>query len=341
MTTTDHPSVGPDGVEEPSSSAFYEDDDAKVKLHFGIDPHEPWPDDVPRGQDDSRWRFQDNPKLARMAELKIAFCWILTLLAGIGFAVTYVVGGQTQAEGALLAVGFLGMGVGLILWARDLLPGTEVTASRGSHNVSDRSKREAAAEALNRTIDPIARRPFLFRLLGLVGGVFGLAALFPIASLGDRPHRSLYKTAWGPGVRVVDQDNQPLKPSDIKVNGILTVFPENGIDDAQSSTVLINLGNAPFDVRPGTQGWNIGGLVAFSKICTHAGCPVGLYNSTTHQLVCPCHQSTFDVLKGCNPVFGPASRSLPQLPLAVDTEGYLISSKGYQEPVGPGFWNRA
>ena len=337
MTTTDRPTASGDH----SYAGYDEEDDPKVKLHYGIDPHDPWPDDVPRGQDDSRWRFQDNPRLARRAELKIAFCWTLTMLSGIALAIVYCVGGQPQVEGTMLFVGFVGLGVGLILWARDLLPGTEVTASRGTHNISDAAKREAAVEAFNRTVDPIARRPFLLRMLGLVGGVFGVAALFPIASLGDRPHRTLYKTAWGPGVRLVDQDNNPLKPADIAVNGILTVFPENNIESPQSSTVLINLGDAPFDVRPGTVGWNIGGLVAFSKICTHAGCPVGLYNAQTHQLVCPCHQSTFDVLKGCNPVFGPASRSLPQLPLAVNNAGYLISSEGYQQPVGPGFWNRA
>lgn len=208
MTTTDQPYAGPDGSDRPEAP-YYVDDSAKTKLHFGIDPHDPWPEDVPRGQDDSRWRFQDNPKLARMAELKIAFCWSLTILAGIGLATVYVVGGQPQAEGAMLFVGFVGLGTGLVLWARDLLPGTEVTASRGSH-LSNEIKRRAAAESLNRTIAPIARRPFLIKMLGLVGGVFGLAALFPIASLGDRPHRSLYKTAWGPGVRLVDQDNNPL-----------------------------------------------------------------------------------------------------------------------------------
>ncbi len=87
-------------------------------------------------------------------------------------------------------------------------------------------------------------------------------------------------------------------------------------------------------------GWNIGGLVAFSKICTHAGCPVALYNAPTHQLVCPCHQSTFDVLEDCKPVFGPASRSLPQLPLTTDASGHVVSQHNYVEPVGPGFWNR-
>ena len=337
MTTTDRPPYAGPGDADNARVTPFDTDDPKVKMHYGIGPDEPWPDDVPRGQNDNVWRFQDDPKRARRAELKIAFCWLLTLLSGIGLATVYVVGGDPQAEGAMLFVGFVGLGTGLILWARDLLPGIEVTASRG-HHLSGKLKRQAAAEALNRTIDPIARRPFLFRMLGLVGGVFGLAALFPIASLGSRPHRTLYKTAWGPGVRLVDQDNNPLRPGDIAVNGVLTVFPENNIDDAQSSTMLINVGNAPFEVKHA--GWNIGGLVAFSKICTHAGCPVGLYNSTTHQLVCPCHQSTFDVLKRCNPVFGPASRSLPQLPLGVNSDGYLISSEGYQEPVGPGFWNR-
>jgi len=84
----------------------------------------------------------------------------------------------------------------------------------------------------------------------------------------------------------------------------------------------------------------VGGYVAFSKVCTHAGCPVGLYRSTNHELLCPCHQSTFDVLDGCRPVFGPAARSLPQLPLAVNTDGYLIAQSDFTEPVGPGYWNR-
>jgi ubiquinol-cytochrome c reductase iron-sulfur subunit len=104
--------------------------------------------------------------------------------------------------------------------------------------------------------------------------------------------------------------------------------------------LLINVGDAPFKIPPSRTGWNIGGLVAFSKICTHAGCPASLYNVQTHQLICPCHQSTFDVLDDCNPVFGPASRSLPQLPIGTDAEGYVIATEGYQEAVGPGFWNR-
>lgn len=351
MTTTDE-GLTHTGADEPDRDDYGPEAGAADRIHFGVGSDEPWPDDVPRGQDDSRWRFQDDPRGARRAELRIAGCWALTLLAGVGLAIVYCVGGQPQAEGAMLAVGFCGLGTGLILWARDLLPGHEVTASRGHHHASSTDEeRQAVVDSVMRTTEPIARRPFLGKMLGLVGGVFGLAALFPIASLGKRPHTVLYHSGWTAGARVVTEDGRPLRPGDVSANGILTVFPENLVtadaggpeqtpQAAQSATVLINVGTANFKVLPGRRGWNINGLVAFSKICTHAGCPVGLYESQSHQLVCPCHQSTFDVLDDCKPVFGPASRSLPQLPLAVNNDGYLIARSDYHQAVGPGFWNR-
>jgi len=308
--------------------------------HFGIEPDEPWPDDVPRGQDDSHWRYENDPRGARRAEMRIAFCWTLTLLACIGLTWAYVDGAQNQAEGALWAVAFLGLGIGFVLWARDMLPGHEVTASRGHHHVCPPGDRHAVAESLSRGIEPMARRPFLFKMLGAVGGVFGLAVLFPLASLGPRPHEDLYHTKWGRGVRLTTEDGKPIRPDELPANGILTVFPNGNVDDALSPTLLINIGDAQFHGSSETVGWNVGTLYAFSKICTHAGCPASLYNVQTHQLICPCHQSTFDVLEECKPVFGPAPRSLPQLPLAVDSEGYLVSQSDYHQAVGPGFWNR-
>jgi ubiquinol-cytochrome c reductase iron-sulfur subunit len=342
MTTTDRPhDDGPAPATGPDDDVPFGRVAPSVNpRHFGIDPGEPWPEDVPRDQDDSHWRYENDPRGARRAELRVAFCWTLTVLASIGLAWVYVAGGQTQVEGTLWAVAFLGLGVGFILWARDLLPGTEVTASRGHHDVSPEQDRQAVAESLARGVEPMARRPFLAKMLGAVGGVFGLAAIFPLASLGPRPHGGLYHTKWGKGTRAVTEDGTPVRPTDIPVNGILTVFPEGNLDDALSPTVLINVGNEPFKVPPNRNGWNIGGLVAFSKICTHAGCPASLYNVQTHQLICPCHQSTFDVLSDCNPVFGPASRSLPQLPLTTDSSGYVVSQSDYTQPVGPGFWNR-
>jgi ubiquinol-cytochrome c reductase iron-sulfur subunit len=344
MTTIDRPD--PSARPAPAAVPGTDSEEGRLGLrldprHFGIDPNEPWPEDVPRNQDDTHWRYEDDPKGARRAELRIAACWSLTLLSSIGLAWVYVAGGQTQVEGALWAVAFLGLGVGFVLWGRDLLPGHEVTSSRGHHDVSPEGDRRAVAESLSRGIEPMARRPFLFKMLGAVGGAFGLAAIFPLASLGPRTHNDLLHTKWGNGTRAVTEDGTPVKPGDLPVNGVLTVFPEGNVDDALSPTLLINVGDpGTLQIPPERVGWNLGGLVAFSKICTHAGCPASLYNVLTHQLVCPCHQSTFDVLEDCKPVFGPASRSLPQLPLQVNGDGFVVSQSDYHEPVGPGFWNR-
>lgn len=326
----------------PGTQAYIED-----PSHFGILPGQPWPDDVPHGQDDTWWRYKDDPRGARRAELRIAAFWMLAVVAGVGLATVYVLGGQPQLEGTFLAIGFGGLGTGFVFWARDLLPGHDVTASRGHlHHESSQTARRGATQALGRGLEPLARRPFLGRVLGLVGGVFGLGLLFPLASLGPRTHGNLAKTPWRAGTRMVTESGRPVRPTDIEVNGILTVFPQSNLPldsatMAQSSSLLINLGpNSGFEVLPGRQGWNLGGLVCFSKICTHAGCPVGLYNTRNHELICPCHQSTFAVLKACKPIFGPAPRSLPQLPIGVDAEGYLVSAAPYDQPVGPGYWSR-
>ncbi|MGH9121057.1 MAG: Rieske 2Fe-2S domain-containing protein, partial [Acidimicrobiales bacterium] len=205
---------------------------------------------------------------------------------------------------------------------------------------SSEADRQAAADALSRATDSIARRPFLGKALAVCGGIFGIAILFPVASLGPRPGTILYRTAWGVGTRLVNEDGQPIRPGDLPVNGILTAFPASNPADPQGPVLVINITGNDYRPKPGHEAWNVGGIVAFSKICTHAACPVGLYNVQSHQLVCPCHQSTFNVLTDCTPVFGPAPRALPQLPLALDSDGFLISQTGFDKPVGPGFWNR-
>jgi ubiquinol-cytochrome c reductase iron-sulfur subunit len=308
--------------------------------HFGIDPGTPWPDDVPKDQDDTHWRFENDPRGARRAEMKVGLCWGVTIVASIALMVVYVQGYSNWATGLCWGLAFAGLGIGMLLWGRDLLPNVEVTASRGTHAVSHDADRVAVTESLGRGVESMARRPFIFKTLGAVGGLFGLATLFPLASLGPRPGNDLKHTEWGPGVRAVTQDGTPIRPGDLAVNGILTIFPEGHMDDALSPSLLINIGANQLHVPSTNIGWNIGPVVAFSKICTHAGCPASLYNVDSHQLVCPCHQSTFDVLEGCKPVFGPAPRSLPQLPITTDADGYVVSQRDYTQPVGPGFWNR-
>ncbi len=181
----------------------------------------------------------------------------------------------------------------------------------------------------------MVRRSFLVRMLALAGGALGIAALFPINSLGPHPGDTLKHTSWSKGSRLVTEDGQPVRLGALAVDGVLTVFPDGHTDDAESQTILINIGDAPQVVRRGRQSWSVSGYVAYSKVCTHAGCPVGLYRSSYHQLLCPCHQSTFDVLQECRPVFGPAATPLPQLPLAVDDSGYLSPRATTRCPSAP------
>jgi ubiquinol-cytochrome c reductase iron-sulfur subunit len=306
----------------------------------------PWPDDVPPDQDDTWYPLRDDPWKARRMEYLIATFWAVTALCGLGFMVAYVTGAQTQYEGALMAGALAALGIGLVLWARYLLPGHDITASRG-HHVSGPEERAAVVESLSRGTDAMmSRRGFLVKkVLVPVGGIFGLAAIFPLASLGIRPGRALYHTKWYAGARLVTEDGRAILVDDIMVDGLLTVFPEGYIDDASSAAVVLNIGNAFVRARKGQAGFEVlsgpNGIVCFSKICTHAGCAVSLFNVLSMQLICPCHQSTFDILQDCEPVFGPASRPLPQLPLAVRSDGYLVAVSDFVEPVGPGFWNRS
>ncbi|MGH9126923.1 MAG: Rieske 2Fe-2S domain-containing protein [Acidimicrobiales bacterium] len=293
---------------------------------------------VPTSGDDA-YRLQGRPGAERRVERRIGLYWGITAVSALVLAGVYLSGGQPQIEGLLLLIAFGSLGLGFVVFARDLLPGSDQTADRGDH-VSSEEERKAAGTAFERGEQPFVRRSFLLRMLGLAGGALGIAALFPINSLGPRPGDTLAHTSWKKGSRLVDADNRPVRLGDLAVNGVLTVFPEGAAGDEDSQTVLINLGDAPQDVRPGRQDWSVAGHVAYSKVCTHAGCPVGLYRSLSHELLCPCHQSTFDVLDGCRPVFGPAARSLPQLALMVDQDDYLQAQHDYSEPIGPGYWNR-
>jgi len=309
----------------------------------------PWPGDVPPDQDDTWYPLRDDPWRAKRAERLIASLWAVTALCGIGLMAVYWTGGQAQLEGVLLFGGFSALGVGLVAWARYLVPGQEVTASRGEHTSSADDRAGAAASLSRGTEALLSRKSFLVKkVLVPVGGIFGIAALWPLASLGSRPDRALFHTKWYPGARLVTEDGRAVKVDDIVVDGELTVFPEGFIEDPMSAAVVINIGRDKVKART-VNGYNqagfevvsgYNGLVAFSKICTHAGCPVSLFNVNAMQLICPCHQSTFEILTDCEPVFGPASRPLPQLPLGVSPDGYLIATRDFVEPVGPGFWDR-
>lgn len=269
----------------------------------------------------------------------VAASLLVATAAALGLAGVYIAGGQPQAEGALLFVSLTGIGVGLVLWAKRLLPQGQVTDERGTLPSSEEDRADAAEDFEDREALFTQRRRLL-RLLAAAGGALGVALLFPIRSLGPSPGRSLEQTAWRKGVRLVDLNGQPVRADALALGSILTVFPEGLTQAADSVAVLIRVEEDR--LRPAShpaEGWAPRGNVAYSKICTHVGCPVGLYQKAVHELLCPCHQSTFDVLDGARPVFGPAARPLPQLPLDVDPQGFLVARGDFDAPVGPGFWN--
>jgi ubiquinol-cytochrome c reductase iron-sulfur subunit len=232
-----------------------------------------------------------------------------------------------------------GVGAALILWGKRLLPQGEVTEER-EQGPSPAAAQEAAESALARGEKQIVRRRFLARLLLGALGALGLAALFPIRSLGPSPSSALFRTRWRRGARLVDEEGTPVRTQDLEVGSVITTYPEGYVGSADSQTLLIRVEEGMLDLPPDRLAGAPAGLVAYSKLCTHAGCPVGLYRAQTHQLLCPCHQSTFDVLRGAEPLFGPAARPLPQLPIQIDAQGHIRALGGYTDPVGPGFWDQ-
>ena len=276
----------------------------------------------------------------REATNRTAFAFGVTALASVGLFLTYVVlGGQEQLEGVLLALALGGLGFGFVQVAKHLLPQGPYVEERESLPSSE-DDQDAFAADFERGEGWLSRRGFLVKMLGVAAGAIGLAALLPIRSLGPSPGNSLLRTRWLRNSLVVDEQSNPVTLSTLEVGGAITVFPEGSVQVEDSQTILIRLSDQDVVTRPGREDWGPQGYVAYSKVCTHAGCPVGLYQQQFKKLLCPCHQSTFSVPDGAQPVFGPATRSLPQLPLMVDDDGQLRAQSDYQEPVGPGFWNR-
>lgn len=254
-------------------------------------------------------------------------------LSSLGLMITYLGGGQPQLEGIFIFGALGGLGVGLILWAKDLMPGGHFVEERHPLRSSGSERRAVEADLEEGAL--LGRRSFIGRALAGALGMLGLAALFPIRSLGRAPGDSLYRTDFTAGARLVTDNGAPVSAAALSVGAFLTVFPEGHTGSGDSVAVLIKPRPEllPADEEAPQ------GLVAYSKICTHAGCPVGLFEVETNELFCPCHQSTFNVSAAARPTKGPATRPLPRLPIAIDEEGFVVATGDFTAPIGPGFWD--
>ena len=283
-----------------------------------------------------RRRREEQDRGARWA----AVCFVVAIGAAFGLFGVYLAGGQTQAEGVLLAVAFGAVGLGLAIWVKRVIGPREVVEERYPLRSpeQERDEFEAAYEEALGEATVGGRRRFLLRLLAGAGASLGLALLIPLRSLGPGPEGELFRTSWAQGVRLVDIDGRQYRPEDVAPDEVVTVFPADDVGSPQAQAILVGTRAGELDVHA-LPGPTVDNLVCYSKICTHAGCPVGLYRAAVGELLCPCHQSTFDVNDAARVLSGPTGRPLPQLPLGVDEDGYLIALGDFNEPVGPSFWN--
>jgi ubiquinol-cytochrome c reductase iron-sulfur subunit len=292
---------------------------------------------------------------AKMAERVVAACFIIAMLAGIGFLVAYIglevhsvdaVLRSNLALGLTMSVAFLGLAFGATIWVRHLMPQVELTEER-KPLASAPADRAAFAETFDEGADAsqFVKRPLLRRTLIAATLPIAVAPVVLLRDMGPLPGTSLRHTVWKKGTRLLEYvANTPIRPAGFSSpGGMITVIPEGyeNDDDALAKAATIIIKFRPEELQPPTvMNWTVDGIVAYSKICTHVGCPASLYERTTHHILCPCHQSTFDATRGAQVIFGPAARPLPQLPITTDADGYLVAQSDFHEPVGPSFWER-
>ncbi len=325
----------------------------------GLPAHLPRPTDVDEASE-------------RRAERQVATLYGLSAVFTLLFCVSYFVfdvgdnpsvvlglGASNVFLGLTLGLALLCIGIGTIQWARKLMADTEIVEFRHPGGSSPEDIEETLGVlSLGTEESGIARRPLIRNsLLGALG-LLGLPAIIALRDLGPLPGDKLNHTIWTKGMRVVqDVDGSPIKPEDMEigqlVNGEPGIFFEENADGepkveglelqqqkAKAAVVIVKMQPDDITPWPGRENWGVDGILCYSKICTHVGCPISLWEQQTHHLLCPCHQSTFDLANNGKVIFGPAARHLPQLPMALDDEGYLIATSDFTEAVGPSFWER-
>jgi ubiquinol-cytochrome c reductase iron-sulfur subunit len=310
-------------------------------------------------------RVQDiDEQAARRSERTVAMLFTVSMLATVGFIASYVaiphdraiyvfpighINALNFALGLTLGLALFAIGAGAVHWARTLMSDVEIADER--HPI------EASPEVKAKVMDDFrqgAKESALGRRKLIRNTMLGAMALFPLSGvmllrdLGPLPGTKLRHTLWSKGKLLVNMNtNEPLRASDVAVGSLTFAKPE-GLEEkdenfqteiAKSALMIVRI--QPDNIKDKRElEWSHEGIVAYSKICTHVGCPISLYEQQTHHVLCPCHQSTFDLSDGARVIFGPAGHALPQLRIGVNDEGYLEALGDFEEPVGPAFWER-
>jgi ubiquinol-cytochrome c reductase iron-sulfur subunit len=310
-------------------------------------------------------RIQDiDERAAKRSERTVALYFVISMLATVGFIASYVafpidqivyiwpighISSLNFALGMTLGIALLGIGIGAVHWARTLMTDVELADERHPIEAEPELKAKVMSDFRAGAKESALGRRKLVR-----NTMFGALALLPLSSivllrdLGPLPEDKLRHTAWEKGKLLINENTgEPLKPEDIVVGSLAFARPEGlepedhdfNVEIAKAALMLVRI--QPEDIKDKqTLDWGHEGVLAYSKICTHVGCPVSLYEQQTHHVLCPCHQSTFDLADGARVLFGPAGHPLPQLRISVNDEGFLQAEEDFAEPVGPAFWER-
>ncbi|MGW0759817.1 cytochrome bc1 complex Rieske iron-sulfur subunit [Streptomyces sp. NPDC002814] len=310
-------------------------------------------------------RVQDiDERAAKRSERTVAMLFTVSMLATVGFIAAYVaipvdksvyifplghISGLNFALGMTLGIALFAIGAGAVHWARTLMSDEEMVDERHPIEAEPELKAKVMADFKQGAKESALGRRKLIR-----NTMFGALALVPLSGivllrdLGPLPETKLRHTSWRRGKLLVNMNtNEPLRPSDVAVGSLTFAKPE-GLEEhdhdfqvniAKDALMIVRI--QPGDIKDKRElEWSHEGIVAYSKICTHVGCPISLYEQQTHHVLCPCHQSTFDLSDGARVIFGPAGHALPQLQIGVNDEGYLEALGDFEEPVGPAFWER-
>ncbi|WP_246081809.1 ubiquinol-cytochrome c reductase iron-sulfur subunit [Nocardioides litoris] len=327
------------------------------------------------GLPEHTWRPTDvDEGAAKRAERQVSLMFLLSGVCTVLFVVAYFtldigdnwttfggLGASTLFLGLTLGGALLLIGVGIIQWARKLMADHEIVEMRHPARSSDED-RETTAAVLQTGLEEsgLGKHSMIRRTLLLSTGLLAAPAVILLRDLGPSPASvanaeegtGLKHTFWGTGdrIRVVrDVVGTPIRPADLQIGDLVNGVPDGlleleGIElqvaKAKAAVIMVKMEPREITPGPGREDWSVDGVICYSKICSHVGCPISLYERTTHHVLCPCHQSTFDLADSAKVVFGPAGRPLPQLHLGVDDEGYLVAEGDFTEPVGPSFWDR-
>ncbi|MFI6869536.1 ubiquinol-cytochrome c reductase iron-sulfur subunit [Nocardia sp. NPDC050406] len=278
----------------------------------------------------------------------------------------------TPLVGLTLGVAVLAIGIAVVLIRKKFIP-AEISVQDRHDGISSQTNRRTLVAELQDALDTstLARRKMITRTAGLGAGLLGVGALFVFVggmvknpwAKGDKS--PLWVSGWTPDyegqtIYLRRDTGRPddivlVRPEDLDAGAMETVFPWKeewrgdehatleSLRGIRNSVMLIRLRTEDAEKaikRKGQESFNYGDYFAYSKICTHLGCPTSLFEQQTNRILCPCHQSQFSATEWGKPVFGPAARALPQLPITVNSEGYLVAVHDFIEPLGPAFWER-